>query len=290
MTQDRPQQAQMDPIQQQKMTESMSHDLREAKKQLLAFAAEKEKMMADKEARDIEYERLNKDMSVVKEEKKRNFSEVVDKDVTPFFQSLRKDQDPRLVENVDMIEQQIATGLNDAFMNANDMALFQTVRAASSAMTATSAELERMFQSDRAWADKFAALQKEKDDVELKNQESLKSAVDERELKEKAMEALQEELEKIKAVHSKNLSAVENHFDGDAAVATTESDAPVADVDATAVGGVPANSPATPIDGGTTTVRAEASSRSTKYLGGWETLFDFKPKTCWRDNRRSDGF
>ena len=282
MSQDRPQQAQMDPVQLKKMTESLGEDICALKQQLDAANAERERLVSEKTNRDAEFERLNKDMTQVKEEKKRNFSEVIQKDVKPFFERLKKDQDPRLVENMALVEEQISSGLEDAFMQPNDMALFQTVRAANSALTATSQELERMFQSEREWTERYNTLQKEKDEYEVKTNEASEAHT----LKDKALEELKAELAQLKAVHSKNLAAVENHFDDtEGGVATAVGTTVRAETGTAATTGTVAAVAAVG-----TTVRAEASNRSTKFHGGFETLLDFRPTTGWRDNRRDDGF
>lgn len=283
MSQERPQQVQMDPEQLMKMTERLGADLRAMKQQLEAVNAEKERIAAEKAERDAAFEKLNRDMEVVRDEKKRNFSELVETDVKPFFQNLKKDQDPRVVENVAIVEQQIANGLNDAFMDKNDMALFQTVRACNSALTATSQELERMFQSEREWTKKFNELRDEKEAEMQKNAAAAAAAEEERALKDKALEDLKAELSKLKAVHTKNLAAVENHFDEKT---PEQEQAPVEEPPAD---GVPANASSVPL-ATETTVRAEASNRSTKYYGGFETLLDFRPRTNWRSQRRDDGF
>jgi septal ring factor EnvC (AmiA/AmiB activator) len=268
----------MDPEQLKKMTERLGADLRAMKQQLEAVNAEKDRIASEKAERDAAFEKLNHDMEIVRDEKKRNFSELVETDVKPFFQNLKKDQDPRVVENVSIVEQQIANGLNDAFMDKNDMALFQTVRACNSALTATSQELEKMFQSEREWTKKFNALREEKEANEAKSAESVKAIEEERALKDKALEDLKEELTKLKAVHTKNLAAVENHFDA------TEGEQPVTEGEQTTT-----TAAAVPTET-STTVRAEASNRTSKFYGGFETLFDFKPRADWRNQRRDDGF
>lgn len=291
MSQERPQQVQMDPEQLKKMTERLGADLRAMKQQLEAANAEKERIASEKAERDAAYEKLNKDMAIVRDEKKRNFSQLVETDVKPFFQNLKKDQDPRVVENMSMVEDQIAAGLEDAFMEPKDMALFQTVRACNSALTATSQELEKMFQSEREWTAKFNALREEKEASEAKIIESTKAAEEERAVKDKALADLKEELAKLKAVHTKNLAAVENHFDaeGETAAADAAPDSAAAVPVVTDTSAVPANSAAVPAEQ-STTVRAEASNRSSKFYGGFETLFDFQPRTDWRNQRRDDGF
>lgn len=292
MSQERPQQVQMDPAQLQKMTETLGNDVRALKQQLEAVNAEKERLAKEKAERDAEYEKLNQDMTLVKEEKKRNFSEVVQTDVKPFFERLKKDQDPRLVENVSLVEEQISNGLEDAFMNKSDMALFQTVRAANSALTATSQELERMFQTERTWTEKYNKLEEEKKALEEKAQEEKKAIEEAQALKEKALEDLKAELAQLKAVHSKNLAAVENHFDGDKDADTPATDGAPATTPMETSDAVPATpaAPAATTDGASATVRAEASNRGTNFYGGFETLFDFKPNPNWRNNRRDDGF
>jgi chromosome segregation ATPase len=270
----------MDPVQLKKMTETLGEDVRALKHQLETINAEKERLAREKAVRDEEFERLNKAMTMVKEEKKRNFSEVVQTDVKPFFERLKKDQDPRLVENMAIVEDQISNGLEDAFMKPNDMALFQTVRAANSALTATSQELERMFKSERDWTEKFNALQKEKMEYEVRARESNKAAEEAQALKEKTIEDLKGELAKLKAVHSKNLAAVENHFDTEDATKNTPP--PETGTDTTPKPSVN--------DAAPTTVRAEASNRNSSFYGGFETLFEFKPNAGWRNNRRDDGF
>ena len=74
MSQDRPQQVQMDPEQLKKMTERLGADLRAMKQQLEAVNAEKDRIASEKAERDAAFEKLNHDMEIVRDEKKRNFS------------------------------------------------------------------------------------------------------------------------------------------------------------------------------------------------------------------------
>lgn len=289
MSQERPQQVQMDPVQLQKMTETLANDVRILKQQLEAVNTEKERLAKEKAETEANFNKLNHDMTMVKEEKKRNFSEVVQTDVKPFFERLKKNQDPRLVENVSLIEEQISNGLEDAFMKPTDMALFQTVRAANSALTATSQELERMFQSERTWTEKYNKLEEEKKVLEEKAKEQKKANEEAQAFKEKALEDLKMELAQLKAIHRNNIAAVENHFDGDREVSNVgQASVTTAPIETSFTTSVTA--PAATTENAGTTVRAEASNRGTKFYGGFETLFDFKPNPNWRNIRRDDGF
>lgn len=268
-----PKQAEMDPEQLRKMTEVMSADIRELTNRLNSQRQENERLMKEQAERDAKYEELNKNWTAIKEEKKRNLADIVSTQVKPFLEELKKDQSETLVENVNTFEGTLNQGLENAFMDKSEMAMLQTVQAAASAMKATSSELERMFQSDKAWTEKFGALKKEHEEYTSKTAEELKKAKEEAELKDKLLTDLKSELEGLKSIHAKNVMAVDNHFE--------ESKQESQPTETSAEAGTTGTTDAAPA-----VVDATASNQKST---GFNTLFDFdgyKPNMNWKNNRR----
>lgn len=289
MSSEMPQQAMMDAQQLQKMNEALGSDVRALKKELERARAEKERFEREREeerarldaiekeraAERAQMEELARNWNMAKEEKKRGLSEVVEGEVRPFLQKLKEGQSPQLVENLSNFENEvIAKGLDNAFMEPTQMASFATIQAAASQMAATSSKLEEMFQSDKAWAEKYAKLQKERDEVITKNEEALRAAQEEKTLKEKMLDDLKKELDGLKKLHAKNMMSPDNLLEGEEAT-----------TDETTAETTTTTTPA--VDAPTATVTATASNQQT--VSGYNTLLNFngyKPRTDWRDNRR----
>ena len=292
MSQETPHQAMMDAQQLQKMNDALGADLRQMKKELERARLEQERiekeradekarveaLEKEREAERARIEELTRNWNSAKEEKKRGLSKIVEGQVRPFLQELKKDQDEGIVKSLSTFENEIiGKGLDNAFMNENEMASFTTIQAAASQMAATSSKLEEMFQSDKAWAEKYSNLQKERDDIKTKNEEALKAAQEEKALKDKMLEDLKKELESLKKIHAKNMMSTENLLEGEETSALETPDEPVQ-----VPNSVPAESAAT------TTIPAVASNMPK--FDGYGSLLGFngyKARPDWRNTRRS---
>lgn len=266
----------MDATQLKKMSETLSTDLRRIKEQLDKELKEKEVMKKENEARIAEMEKLRSQVNAVKEEKKQTFSGIIEKDIKPYLESLRKsgESDSRFTSSVDVFEESLNKGLDDAFMSPESMAQLQVVRAAASANQVTSSRLEELFQSQKEWETKFQALQDEKAKLEEQTTISAKELEEQNAAKEKVLEELKKELAELKAVHEKsktNINNVEAHFKENEQVAKDTSNP----IDQTTSSEV-----APPV---AQTVAATASSKS-NFCNGFETLFDFTPRSDWKRN------
>ena len=267
-------QAVMDPTQAARMDEMMRRDLREKVKELEALKAEKDAFMKEQASRSAEYEEMKQRLEAVKDEKRRNFSEIVANQVTPFMEGLKKDQSPNVVKNLTRYENTIANGLDNAFMTDDEQAMYTTVTAAASQLAATSSELEKMFQSDKVWTTKYSALQKERDDISAANEVALKEAAAERELKEKMLEDLKKELGELKSRQSKDMMSADNMLEKGAEA-----------------------EPALDASGNTTseleqpmTVTANASNKpAANYDSIYSRIESYQPRPDWRTVRR-DGW
>lgn len=267
------QEKQMDNSQLVKMSDALSKDLRAMKEQLDNERREKELLIKAQQERDVELEELRKHMSSIKDEKKKHFSAMIESDVKPFLNTLRESgkEDERFTQCVDKFESNMNAGLEDAFMNEDQMAQLQVLRAAASANQVTSSKLEELFKSQKEWESKFSALQNEKDDIiksRSEMEEELKKANIE---KEKLVEDLKRELEELRSTHNKtkeNIKNVDSHFHGNSPV-TENTEAP-------------ATTSAQETSNMETQQTVTATASNTKYYNGFETLFDFAPRTNWR--------
>lgn len=263
----------MDEQQLHQMTEVLGADLRSMKSQLESERAEKQRLIDEAAAREQEFKQMQDNMNAVKEEKRQHFEGMIKSSVDPFLADLRKsgENDARFTESVDRFRQNLNKGLDGAFMDKNDMAAFQTIRAAASANQVTSSRLEELFQSQKQWEEKFNELETEKKALEAASSDAVKAASEGEALKDKMLADLKKELSELKAIHEKNVNNVEAHFEGG-----TTPTAPVPEVPE-----VPAMPAA---DAPPVAVAATASSDH--YYNGFETLFDFKPRNNWRSNKR----
>jgi hypothetical protein len=276
----------MDPTQAARMDDMVRSDLRERVKELEALKAEKAEYLKDVEARSMEYENMKGQLEAVKDEKRRNFSEVVSSQVTPFMEVLKKDKSPSEIKAMTRYEENINSGLDNAFMTDDEQAMYTTVTAAASqavaaaSKTATmSSELERLFQSDKAWDEKYSALQKERDDGRVANETAMTLAADESAQKETMLETLRKELGELKELHSKNMMSADNLLEGsDATAPTTDSIEPLASAASAATMSMQAEAP--------TVIAATASSASyNSYDAIFAKIDDYKETPDWRMNR-----
>ena len=271
----------MDPAQLHKMTEVLGADLRTIKEELEKERKEKQRIIDEQKAREDEFNRMQQHLNAVKEEKKQYYSGMIDSKVKPFLDDLRKqsENDPRVNDSLNLFQDQLNKGLDNAFMDPQELATLQVAVAASAASQVTSSKLEELFQSQKQWEEKFTALQKEKEEIESAKVEAQKKMEETSTLKEQMVENLKKELAELKAKHEKSLNNVEGHFEGEAKMEDVKDDAP-------ATTSVPASAPAAPEN--TTapavsqTVAATASDRT--FYGGFNTLFDFTPRQNWRSN------
>lgn len=281
-----PKQTMMDPVQYERMMNQMKADLRKYKEELEKEQQAKLELQKQREKEAAEYQEIQKNWEAAKAEKKRGLTQIVETKVKPYLENLKKDQDPNLVNNVTAFEETINKGLDNAFMAPEQMAIFQTVEAAASQMAHTTAELqaksselEKMFQSDKEWREKFEALQKQKAEIEEKTAAELKAIAEEKALKEKMLEDFKKEIEQLKALRAKNMMDTDNLLDGkegaeqgDASVSAAE---PMDTTDSTTA--VPPQA------------TVEATASKTTNSSGYNTLNEFngyKPRTDWRAIRR----
>lgn len=279
----------MDPQQLKKMSEVLSHDLRKIKQELEEEKKEKARIAEEQKAREEEYARMKEHMDRIREEKKQYYSGIIDQKVKPYFEDLRKnsENDARMTESIARFEKQLDTGLNDAFMDPDQLATLQVAVAASAANQMNASKLEELFQSQKQWEEKFGAMQSEKEALAKATEEAKKQLDESNALKDKMVEDLKKELAELRAKHEKSINNVEGHF---------EEGTDVKMEDVAQSGQVPAQAPAqttpTPVTGGpppaqapaqaapATTVQATASK--SHFYKGFETLFDFTPGDDWR--------
>jgi chromosome segregation ATPase len=251
-----------DEAQYRKMSEVLSGKVRTMQEELERERAERarveeERARAQKEYEEErarvqkEHEEMRAHLDRIKQEKKQEFSHVIAQDVRPFLDGLKKSE--RAAPSIQHFERMLEKGLEDAFMDENSLATLNTIRAAASSNQVTSSKLEEMFQNQKAWEEKLAVLQKEK-------QEAEERARAQEEEKVRMLEELRKELAELKQAKQaadENIKNVESHFES----------APAAPAPAT-------SAPAPPV----ITATASSSTEST----GLGTLFSFEPRTNWK--------
>jgi flagellar biosynthesis GTPase FlhF len=273
----------MDPAQLHKMTEVMGADLRSMKDELQREREDKERIVKEQKVREEEFIRMQGHLNAVKEEKKMHYSTVMDKQVRPYLEGLRKSggDDKRLDDSLSNFQQQLDVGLDNAFMDPSQLATLRVAVAASADAEAakeknqvTASKLEELFQTQKQWEEKFNSLQEEKNTLEQTRTDTQKEMETANTTKEQMVEDLKKELAELKAKHDTTLNNAEGHFKPDADVAMTNVtptiSAPVA--------------PVAPILPTVTTIEATASSN---FYGGFDTLFDFTPRDGWRSNNNN---
>lgn len=277
----------MDPAQLHKMTEVMGADLRNIKEELKREREEKERIIKEQKEREEEFNRMQKHLNTVKDEKKQYYSGVIDDKVKPYLEALRKqsDGDARLGDSLNHFQKQLDDGLDNAFMDPSQLATLQVAVAASADAAAaeaknqvTSSKLEELFQSQKQWEEKFSSLQKEKEEIEKVKTETEKKMEESNSVAAKLAEELKKELSELRAKHESTITNAEGHFDKAADVAMT--DAPATDNTTPAVVDTPAH-----VD--TPAPVAVTATASKNFYGGFDTLFDFTPRE-WKSNGRDN--
>lgn len=280
----------LDPTQLQKMTEVLGNDLRSIKEELDRERKEKQRIMEEQKAKEEEFHRMREHLNAVKEEKKQYYSGMIDQKVKPFLDDLRKqsENDPRVSDSLNLFQEQLNKGLDNAFMDPQELATLQVAVAASAANQVTSSKLEELFQSQKQWEEKFSSLQKEKEALEAAKAEAQKKLEEDGTLKEKMVEDLKKELAELKAKHEKSLNNVEGHFE-DVDTKMEDVKAPEAAVAGTVVGttgGSPPEVAAPPAATNTVSQTVAATASDSTFYGGFNTLFDFTPRNNWRSNAK----
>jgi DNA repair exonuclease SbcCD ATPase subunit len=286
---EQPAQKTMDPTQLHKMTEVLGADLRSMKEQLEKERQEKQRIIEEQKAREAEFTKMQEHLNRVKEEKKQYYSGMIDSKVKPFLEDLRKQShnDSRMSDSLSRFENQLNQGLDNAFMDPDQLATLQVAVAASAANQVTSSKLEELFQSQKQWEEKFGALQKEKEELEKAQSDAKKQLEEANSLKEKMVEDLKRELEELKAKHEKSINNAESHFEEGVEPKMTDAVPPAAATTPAATAAPVPSMPAPAIPAvsqQTTTIPATASDKN--FYGGFNTLFDFTPRDSWRSNRR----
>lgn len=280
----------MDATQLHKMTEVLGADLRSMKEQLEAERAEKQRILDEQKAREEEFAKMQEHMNMVKEEKKQYYSGLIDEKVKPYFEDLKKqsENDSRMTESLNRFQTQLDTGLENAFMDPDQLATLQVAVAASAANQVTSSKLEELFQTQKQWEEKFGALQKEKEELETAQTEAKKQLEESNTLKEKMVEDLKKELAELKAKHEKSINNAEGHFEEgtDAKMEDAEKKPVETTTEVTQESAPAAPAPAVPAVTPAAQATVEATASSGNYYRGFETLFDFSPRDNWRSNSK----
>lgn len=274
----------MDPSQLQKMTEVLGADLRTIKEELEKERKEKQRILDEQKAKEEEFARMQQHLNAVKEEKKQYYSGMIDQKVKPFLDDLRKqsENDPRVNDSLNLFQEQLNKGLDNAFMDPQELATLQVAVAASAANQVTSSKLEELFQNQKQWEEKFTALQKEKEEIEAAKKEAQKKLEEDSTLKEQIVENLKKELAELKAKHEKSLNNVEGHFEEDTKMEDVKTTADTNPVSSSSDAAIPPAAAAAATPAVSQTVAATASDST--FYGGFNTLFDFTPRHNWRSN------
>lgn len=283
---EQPAQKTMDPTQLHKMNEVLGADLRSMKEELEKERKEKERILSETKVRDEEFARMQQHLNTVKEEKRQYYSGMINDKVKPFLDDLRKQSqdDSRMSTSINLFQDELSSGLDNAFMDPKQLATLQVAVAASAANQVTSSKLEELFQSQKQWEEKYGLLQKEKEALQVAKEEAAKTLSESNDTKEKMVEALKKELEELKAKHEKSINNVEGHFEGDTKMEdvkdTPSAPAPAAGATTAAVTAPVAG--AAPV----TSQTVAATASDSNFYGGFNTLFDFAPRESWRSQGR----
>lgn len=266
----------MDPAQLEKMTEVLGADLRNIKEELKREREEKERIVREQQAKEAEYKKMQEQMNGVIAEKKEYYSNVINNNVKPFLEDLKKqsENDSRLSSSMSIFERDLNKGLEDAFMDPSQLATLQVAVAASAANQVTSSKLEKLFQTQKQWEEKYTALQEEKEKLLKEQNESKKEWDSANGVKDKMVEELKKELSEIKAKYEKSINNADGHFSKNSENTKME------DVEMTAE---TVDAPPAPVENAQTI----AATASASYHGGFGTLFDFTPRTNWRSNAQN---
>ena len=258
----------------QKMTEVMSAELRALKSKMAQIEEEAKRVSDEKNELLEKYSRAQQDLDVVKEEKKKEYDNVIKKDIKPFLDELRGSatEDPAFAESVDLVESKLNATAQKGIMSRENLADMQLMVQASAATQrykselekannehkVTSSRLEELFQADKEWQKRFEAA-KESNEMELKKLR------EENELKEKMLADLSAELKALGAKKEKDIADSNSHFE-----TSTETQQSTSSTTAP---------PLTEPTAEPMTVEATASSNADSGLG---SLISFKKTTDWR--------
>lgn len=262
-TQVAPQVKNMDPEQLHKMSEVLGQDLVKARQALEQEREEKEKLAREREEMRREFEQMKQQMDMVKDEKRQQYTKMIESKVKPFLEELKtkgEAGDSRLSSSVSRFQDNLNKGLENAFMDPDSLATLHVAVAASSANQVTSSKLEELFQSQQQWETKFSDLKKEK--TELEAAQTTASA--ELEARNKELAALAAELAALKEKFSTSVNNTASHF--------VPTDTLSSELEAPAPQMVTATASAT--TAGTTTTPSIST--------GFDSLFDFTPTSSWK--------
>jgi len=278
-----------------KMASRLGTDLFNIKKQLdeekahtAQLAKERDEQLKRQEEQLKRFEEMERQMKQLKAEKTAGFNASYNQEVKPFIDTLREHgkSDARFTESVDQYEQLLKEDMDNALMDKRSMANFQVIRAAASAHQMRSSEIERYFQDLKAheaekaeWNETYNKREKDFEEEKQKSAAILEE-------KEKMLNDLKEQLQKLQEEHHKtetNINNVKSHFTNNATQnndTTTQgehssSSSSIPPTPQTSTTPVTTSAVAPPV---TTTIQAAASTDS-HYHSGFKTLFDFTPKT-----------
>ena len=248
------------------IAKTLANDLRTLKAEL-----DKEREMRNKaEARERErqeyLDKLESSVNQVKEEKKVQYGRILDEDVMPYLDKLKKESassDPKLNTAIEQMEGTLKTGLDNAFMDESENNTLRLVSAIASADKHRSSDLERLLRTEQEWGQKYEDLMKQKTEIEAANELKAKELEESATLKEKMVEDLKKELEELKATAEKtksNINNTEAHFEKDSKLEDNATESPVTLTQ-------------TPV--------VQATASGNKRSNGIDSLFDFRPRADW---------
>lgn len=285
-----------------KMASRLGTDLFNVKKQLdeekartAQLKKERDEQIKKQEEQLKRFEEMERQMNQLKSEKTAGFNASYNKEVKPFIDSLREHgkSDARFTESVDQYEQMLKEDMDNALMDKRSMANFQVIRAAASAHQMRSSEIERYFQGQKAHEAEMAQLTEKYDKREKEIEEEKRKSAATLEEKEKMLNDLKEQLQKLQEEHQKtetNINNVKSHFTNDitqnndtatqgeqSSSSSSSSEPLVQQKSNTPLTTSTVAPPAT-----TTTVQA-AASNDPFFHDGFHTLIDFteRPRESW---------
>jgi hypothetical protein len=247
------------------MLKRLADDLRVAQEEARIASKTNAELQAKEQERVKYIEKLESDMEQVKNEKKRVYSDIIDKDIKPYLTKMKQAGDSNVVTAVEHMENTLRAGHENAFMNPDEQNTLRFVSAIASADAIRSSELAGLLTSEQEWGTKYEALLKQNQEIKTSMEEQLRQQEAANALKDKMVQDLKEELDKLK----KSVNNRDGHFSDTAVVEEENSNSMVPlTKSTTAVVGSVASSGAVGID--------------SIFDFRRPSLFSFEPKKDWR--------
>lgn len=233
------------------IAKTLANDLRVIKSEL-----DKEKeIRAELEKKNLERENylknLENSVQKVKQEKKEQYGKILQTDVLPYLNKLKKEEDPKLNNAIKQMEGTLKTGLENAFMAEEENNTLRLVSAIASADRHRSSDLERLLTTENEWGQKYENLMSQKKAIEEIKEKKEKELLEKFNEKNTMIDNLKKELEFLREKADKNINNTSSHFHENSS----------------------SNITTTPI------IQATASNKPS--TNGIDSLFDFRPQTDW---------